>query len=358
MNQQNVPADPEYDALLDQSLAFAIEQGDIVNFRLLFMPSSPFRPDSPEDASDSKYNYLFPDSDSGQRYPEALAWVHKPDIAAFVRAQLDRKGPPKLPWQLVKVLGDNAVRLGKYTAAAQAYELLRIRRRMQDIILDQADEHLREHDIAAAVNGYRIALGLQYDYGAFPEPLPAVPDYQERAPALHMTYPATQEQTLSLQSDEVLCKTALTYLLPFSEFASRFQQIPPEVILPFTVALVRILDVDWEAFATAFRQSLAITAQYEDLFVRINAYSTEILEVLEEKLIDDSNLEELRKIPEILAGSSGEHWEWWQYLKHLAYHHPGAALFVSRQRLSAKEEIVVPRVRLDSELARSLGLIG
>ena len=46
-----------------------------------------------------------------------------------------------------------------------------------------------------------IALGLQYDYAAFPEPLPAVPDYQERAPALHSVYPASTEQTLSLQED-------------------------------------------------------------------------------------------------------------------------------------------------------------
>ena len=148
----------------------------------------------------------------------------RPEIRAYVREQLQRKGPPRLPWQLVLALGDNALRLGKYTAAAQAYELLRIRRRIQEMALDKADERLRQGDIAAAVRGYYIALGLQYDYGAFPEPLPAVPDYHERAPAMHANYPVTTEQTLAWQQDEALCRMALRYLLPYAEFTGRFEE--------------------------------------------------------------------------------------------------------------------------------------
>ena len=358
MTQQTAPAANSYDALLDMALAHAVAEGDIVNFRFLFMPASPFRDDSPEDASTPKYDYLFPESEDAPQFPEALALAHDPEIGRFVREQLARKGPPRLPWQLVLALADNALRLGKYTAAAQAYELLRIRRRMQDLTLDKADEQLRRGDVDASVRGYCLALGLHFDYSAFPEPLPAVQEYQERAPALHSVYPASPEQTLALQEDNALCKTALNYLMPHGEFSSRFQQLDAELLVPFTAALIRSLDRDWDAFADAFKEARDVARTHQALFDRLNGYSAEVLEVLAENLVEDAGHEDLRRIPEILSRTHIDKGEWWQYLKALAYHHPGAALFVARQRLSAKEEILVPRFREDSRLALALGLTG
>jgi len=356
-NPPETPAQ-DYEALLDECLAYAVAEGDIVNFRLLFMPASPFRKDSPEDASTPKYDYLFPETTDTPRYREALSLIQQEDISRFIREQLDRKGPPKLPWQAVLALGDNAARLGKYTAAAQAYELLRVRRRIQDIVLDKADERLNRGEIAAAVRGYTIALGLQYDYAAFPEPLPAVPDYQERAPALHSVYPASTEQTLSLQEDAVLCKAALNYLLPYAEFSGRLEQAAPETRIQFTAALIRGLDHDWAAFAEVFRKAAQLTANYQPVFDKLNAFRPDIIEVLAEPPLDPAILPELRTIPQMLSRASAANHEWWHYIKTMAYHHPGAALFVSRQRLSATEEIVVPRIRPDSALAKALELAG
>ena len=48
--------------------------------------------------------------------------------------------------------------------------------------------------------------------------------------------------------------------------------------------------------------------------------------------------------------------EWWQYLKDMAYAHPASALFVARQAVSHDTEIIMPRYRADSQLARRLGL--
>ncbi len=357
MNDRGPSPERDYDALLDESLAYAVAEGDIVNFKLLFVPASPFREDSPEDASTPKYDYLFPDNEAEPRFQAALRLVKTPETAAFVREQLGRKGPPRLPWQLVLALGDNAARLGKYTSAAQAYELLRIRRRLQDMTLDKADARLTQGDIAAAVRGYRIALGLQYDYGAFPEPLPAVPDYHERAPGLHTVYPVTTEQVLAMREDNALCGIALQFLLPFGEFSGRFEQVAPETLLSFTAALIRALDQDWQEFVITFKKVLELTTAHEALFSKLNAFSAEALEVLSEELVNTELLSELRRISGLLAGVHGESHEWWYYIKAMAYHHPGAALFVSRQRLSAKEEIVIPRVRQDSRLAQELGLL-
>ena len=347
-----------YEDLLEEALAHAIAEGDIVNFRLIFMPSSPFRPDSPEDASTAKYDYLFSESPEAQQYREALALVRESTMAAYVREELDRKGPPRLPWQLVLALGDNATRLGKYTAASQAYELLRIRRRMQDLTLEEADAALAGGNIRRAVQGYRIALGLQYDYSAFPEPLPAVPDYQERAPALHMVYPASPEQTLALQGDEKLCRVGLGYLMPFNEFTSRFQQIPEDKLIDFTAGVIRTFDQTWEKFVTAFREALQRANACEAIFAKLNTYSAEALEVLSEDIVDAQHREDLRHISTALVEGSDLQWEWWQYVKTLAYHHPGAALFVTRQRISAKEEILIPKCGENSRLAHALGLIG
>ncbi|MCF6286396.1 MAG: hypothetical protein L3K26_14570 [Candidatus Hydrogenedentes bacterium] len=170
---------------IDQCLARAVAEGDIVDFRFLFLSYSPLRDDSPEDITAEKYTYLNPHGETDRRFSEALQAVQKPDVQEHVNAQLKKKGPAQLPASLVTLLGDNAVELGKYKAAAQAYELLRIRGRMQKAFLDQADEALDKDDIKTAVRGYRIAVGLDYDYAAFPEPMPAPPNYRSKAQILH-----------------------------------------------------------------------------------------------------------------------------------------------------------------------------
>lgn len=347
--------DIDYD-LLNRCLAHAISEGDIVNFRFLFMPASPFRLDSPEDIHTSKYAYLLPENESSTRYQAALELTQNPEISRYVREQLAKAGPPQLPWRLVLALADNAVRLGKYTMASQAYELLRIRRRMQGLLLDQADARLRSGAMAAAVRGYLIASGLDYDYGAFPEPLPSVPNYQERALALHGVYPAGPEQSLATQPDAVTTKTALRFLLQNPDFSQRFEEQAADRVISFVAALIRGIDAHWEDFSARYGQAHAIVERHAELLGRINSYSPEALELLYEQLLDSEQMQELKQVPSILCGADCHDMEWWQILKTLAYHHPGAVLFVARQRLSAREEIIVPRCRKDSALAQALGL--
>lgn len=350
------PKYTDYDALLGAALANAIAEGDYVNFRLIFAPASPFRLDSPEDATTPKYQYLFPENENSPRYQAAVRLVQSPPIKRYVKEQLQRSGPPRLPWQLLLALADNALCLGKFTLASQAYELLRIRRRMQDLFLEEADERLRADNLSGAVKGYLIGLGLQFDYGAFPEPLPAVPDYQERAPGLHTVYTGVTEDALGMQEDVSLCKSILGYLMPFPEFKERVQKFLPDQLIPFTAALIRGMDPNWDTFATDFRKTMHVASRYTPLFTQINSYSLEALEVLAEELVQDKELEELRHLSETLTGLSGGLYEWWRYISALAYAHPAAPFFVVRQRISAHKEIIVPCCRQDSTLSHLLGL--
>ena len=341
---------------LDKCLAHAIAQGDIVNFRLLFMPASPFRSRSSEDVHTEKYAYLMPDDEQSSPYTEALQLVRQPILSRYVREQMEKEGPPQLPWELVLALADNALRLGKPTVASQAYELLRIRRRMQQLALDQTDRQLERNNLPAAVRGCRIAAGLDYDYAAFPEPLPTVPNYQESALTLHGIYPATPDQSLALQPDAVVLKTALNFLLVNPTISQRFDDKPETVLVSFVAALIRDMDEHWDAFAARYREAYAIVQRHDALLERINTYTPEALELLFEQLLDSEQMQELKRIPAILCEETTQDWEWWQTLKVLVYRHPGAAVFVARQRLSAREEIVVPRFHPDSALARELGL--
>ncbi|NLN92644.1 MAG: hypothetical protein GX130_04940 [Candidatus Hydrogenedens sp.] len=342
------------DALLDRCLAAAIATGDIVNLRFLFMPASPFRPDSSEDISQSKYAYLLPKEEKGEM-DEALQLVRQPEISRLVRAQLAKKGPPQLPWELLQSLADQALKCGKYTAASQAYELLRTRRRMQEIFLDQADAALDGAAFYEAAQGYTIASGLQYDYAAFPEALPAVLNYQEKALSLHRAYPPTTEE--SETDDSALCRSILQFLMQGAEFLQRLEGRDGEVLVQFTAQVIRCLDPQWEHFVSAFHESLAIIKAYETLFTRINSYTQEALEVLMEEIFTDEQKEELRRIAPLFAPGAPEGEEWWLTMRTLAYHHPGSVLFVRRQRLSATEEILIPECPRDSQLARLLNLV-
>lgn len=342
--------------VIDNCFANVIAEGDIVNFRFLFMPASPLRLDSPEDIMSSKYEYLFPEDEDNPRYQVALRLVQHSWVSRYIQTQLEKKGPPQLPWELVMALADNAVSLGKYTAASQAYELLRIRRRMQEMLLDKADALLQQGNIEAAVQGYIIAAGLDYDYAAFPEPLPAVPNFQERALRLHGSYQNNPKNLPAMQDEEVLVSTALNYLLANPELAQRLRELSVSSKIDFLALLVCRMDDAWGEFTKRYRQAMAVTKRYQPLLEKINSYSPDALDVLSEPILDDSQRAELREIPSMLMGISGKDWEWWQCVKTLSYHHPAAGLFIARQRLSSKEEVVIPVCNPDSALVRALNL--
>ncbi len=116
------------------------------------------------------------------------------------------------------------------------------------------------------------------------------------------------------------------------------------------------MDEHWDIFAARYREAHEIVRRHDVLLERINAYAPEALELHFEQLLDSEQMQELKHIPTLLCGEAAEDWEWWQVMKTLVYRHPGAAAFVARQRLSAKEEIIVPRFHPDSIIARALGL--
>ncbi|HPO16114.1 MAG TPA: hypothetical protein PLI09_21945, partial [Candidatus Hydrogenedentes bacterium] len=253
---------PVPQATIDACLANVVAEGDVVNFRFLFFPYSPIRDDSTENIDSPKYAYLFPEDVDTPRFREALGLVKNVEIRSHVKAQLQKKGPAQLPSELLLALADNAVRLGKYTSAAQAYELLRIRRRMQDEFFAQADTALDDNNIPLAVQGYLIATGLTYDYAAFPEPLPAVPNYQVRALMLHAEYPRRPEDCVALQPPEVHTQLALSYLLLDAEAAARLETRPMEQKLTFLERLVYQRDPEWKTFVERYKAACALVEQF------------------------------------------------------------------------------------------------
>lgn len=356
MSQDTLQKPAVSQSVIDACLAHAVAEGDIVNFRFLFMPASPVRPDSMEDIDTPKYAYLFPEDETAPRYQQALELVQRPELAHYMQEQLKKNGPPQLPWQLVLALADNAVHLGKFTAASQAYELLRIRRRMQEMLLDKADAAVQQQRIADGVQGYVIANRLDYDYAAFPEPLPAVPNYQERALRLHSVYQHGAKNVLAMQEDNAIVSAALNYLFANPELAQRIKQLPDEHNVEFVVRLIRSMDENWDSFAERYRQAAQVVARHRALIDKINTYSPEALDLLFEQLLDTEQMADLKEVPALLLGDTETGREWWQVIKTLSYHHPAAALFVFRQRLSAKDEVIIPLCNQDSILARTLNL--
>ena len=342
------------------ALAKAVYEGDIVNFRLFFMPFSPARKNSPERFETPKYQYLLPDEEMRERHEfrECRSLVAERETLGHIRKELDADRPPQLPSELLLELGDNAVRTGKYSSAAQAYELLRVRARMQTEFFNQADSALEQRDIRKAVRGYRIATALGYDYAAFPEPLPVIPDFQTRALLLHAEYPATPEDSIGMRDTKPLLDTALAYLLLSGEAASRLQDRPIEVLLDFLKELVRRRDPEWKVFVERYREACALMRAFAQRMVHAadetghsgGASAAGLAEEIEKALGDDP-----RRITACLLGRTIENGEWWQYLKELAYEHPAAALWVARQAVGDLE-ILVPRHRADSPVALALGL--
>lgn len=335
------------------AFAKSVAEGDIVNFRLLFASFSPARSDSTETFALSKYAYLLP-QDEQVRQPEFAAareLVRSPETWAHIERELNAKRPAQLPAELVMRLADNAVREGKWTSAAQAYELLRIRRRMKDEFIRQGLAALEEGKIREAVRGLRIGAGLAYDYAAFPEPLPMVPQYQTRALMLHALYPMRQEDCLALYDPDRHVQVALDYLLFDGDTAGRVREIPLEQRVALVKELIRQTDPHWEQFVSRYSEACRHTQEIGQRLREVGRHEAATLK----DEIEEQQAREPWDITRALLGRDVPGGEWWQYLKELAYEHPAAILFISRQVIG-EHEILMPRLRAGSPLATALGL--
>ncbi len=340
--------------MITACFAKAVADGDIVNFKFLFVPNSPMRVESSEDILTTKYNYLRPTDTGGVLYKNALELVSSAKIRAHIDAQLAKKGPAQYPAELLVMLGDNAVRLGKYGAASQVYELLRIRRRMREEFLDGADDALAQGDIKTAVRGYIIGAGLDYDYAAFPEPLPQLPDFQSKALALHADYPKRPEDSIGLQAPEQHLRVGLDYLLADAELTARLDGHSLETRVAFFKELVMQRDPAWGEFVKRYKETCAILIEYGQRLERQKSENGKA--TLADELAEAQAAAEPRKVPSSLLGREIEDGAWWQYLKELAYQHPAAALFVARQAVTPDLEIIMPRYAAGSPLVVALGL--
>lgn len=340
--------------VINRCLAKAVAEGDIVNLRFLFISYSPLREGSTEDIASPKYAYLVPESAESDAFREALEAVKRPHAQEHIKQQLDKKGPPQLPAPLVTLLADNAVRLGKYKSAAQAYELLRIRARMQEAYLDEADALLATGDLATAVRGYRIAVGLDYDYAAFPEPMPTSTNYQSRSQLLHADYPRRPEDAVALQHPEIHVNVALGYLLLNPKIAARLEGQPLETRLKFLVELVRQLDPRWDEFTARYKEACGLVAA---IGARLERQANRAEQVgLAEEIKAQQAEDNPADIPRVLLGRALPDGAWWSYVKELAYEHPASVLFVVRQFVTKDLEIVMPRYVKDSPVITALGL--
>lgn len=209
-----------------------------------------------------KYNGIpRPEGSPGVLYKNALDLVSSAEMRAHVKTQYEKKGPAQLPAPMLMMLADNAVRLGKYSAAAQAYELLRIRRRMREEYLDVADEALDAGDIKTGVRGYIIGAGLDYDYASFPEPLPLVPDYQTKALTLHADYPQRVEDSVALQAPEQHLRIALDYLLIDASSPRAWPSVPSRCAWRLG-QLVRQRDAGWPDFVKRYREACSHVLEF------------------------------------------------------------------------------------------------
>ena len=344
------------ESTLARAFAAAVATGDLVNFRLLLSSFSPGRPDSLEALEDAKYAYLLPgeELERSPQFAGALDAVRQPEVWKHVLGELQARRPAQLPSSLVILLADNAVRAKKYTAAAQAYEMIRIRRRMQEEFLSQGDSALAQDEIARAVRAYLVAVGLDYDYAAFPEPLPRVPNFQKEALTIHGKPPTSAEDIVALQDEEAHCNSLLEFLLGSPEAATRLRTEPLTKRLRFLKELVNQGDPNWDEFAARFREACVKTEAIAERMRTTYSESGNGADTLKEEIEEQHN-EDLDAIPAHLLGRAIEGGEWWQYVKEIAYEHPAGALFISRQRIG-DHEIVIPRLRADSSVPATLGL--
>lgn len=340
---------PADQATIDACLAYAVAEGDLVNFRFCFIAYSPLREVSSEDIHNPRYGYLLPQDENNDRYTRALSLVQNPEIQEHVKSQLITPGAMQLPWEPLLMLADNAVALGKYTTAAQAYEQLRIREKMRTLFIEQADAALDQGNIERGVLGYRIASGLTYDYSAFPEPLPAAPTYASKALVLHSVYPQKVEDCVALLPQDQHIRVALEYLLLDSTLAARLEEKPLDLKIKFLAMLVSQIDPEWSAFVDKFKATCALVQESEGKLQRGDAEKDDEVSTAEYAL-------DPKRIPETLLGREIPGGDWWQYLKELAYKHPASALFLTRQMVSQDLEIVMPRLLHGSAVVEALDL--
>jgi hypothetical protein len=347
-----VDADPE---LVANAVAKAVAEGDIVGFKAVFSPFSPARDYTAEDFASPKYRFMLVDDHEAQSpaFQAALDCVRQDDVWDHIQGELKEERPPCLPAKPLMLLADNAIALGKYTAASQAYELLRVREGIQDAFFEEADRLLAEDQIERAVKGYDIAASLNYDYAGFPDPLPSVNDFQTRALMLHGEYPRRPQDCVAALPPEPFVRVAIGYLLNDGQAAERLENQPLERRLTFLYCLIHRRDPDWSAFTERFAESCRVI---EEFIAAITISKTDddgrpsLQDEVEVLQAGDPHV-----IPAKLLGRELPDGEWWQYLKELAVKHPAAPLFVARQLLGEKE-ILVPRLPSKSPIPAALGL--
>lgn len=354
-SQEKTPVTQE---AIDGVVARAVAEGDMVNLAFAFSPNSPLRDVSPEVLDTPKYAYLRATPEARTpAFEEALRLASRADIQAHHREQLSSKRPAQLHAELVLALADNAVRLHKYTVAGQAYEKLRIREKMRDLFASEADRALDAGDTDKAAHGYRIATGLSYDYAAFPEPMPLVPNYQARALMLHAIYPRRSEDCVAMLPPQQQMQVALEYFLLDPALAARLLNKPLDLLADFLAALVRLRDPQWDAFAKRYREACD---QVNRLAERLKEQEQQAQQsgngTLQAEIAAQETGFRPEEVPAMLLGRGIERGEWWQYLKDLAYQHPAAVLFVARQVISKDQEILLPRYFSGGPLGKKLGL--
>jgi hypothetical protein len=321
---------------------------------MVFAPFSPARDYTSEDFGSIKYRHLLVDEAmaSTSAYKTALESVQNKSTWDHIQRELQESRPPCLPSDLLMQMADNAVRLGKYTAAAQGYEVLRIRERMQVSFADEADRLLTSGEIDLAVKGYDIAASLSYNYAGFPEPHPLGNDYQTRALMLHGEYPRHPEDCVAALPAERFLATAFEYLLNDRELSKRLIQHPLDVQVGFLNALIRRGDPTWDEFAQRFSKACTILKRFAA------AVASEVGDKRRLSIQNELDVEQAGdpwELPVALLGRELEDAQWWQYLKELAVKHPAAPLFIARQ-LMGGVEVLVPRFSPKSEIPAALGL--
>ncbi len=352
-NLQPKPADPE---LLGKMVAKAVADGDLVNLHQIFAPLSPARAETLESIEDAKYAYLRPTEEEEREaaFQKAHLLVRKDAIWQHIQTELEAKRPPRLPWELVMMLGDRAMKLGKPSSAAQAYELLRVRESIKEECYRLAEEALTAGSHAKAAAACLAGLGLEYDYAAFPEPAPATPDFARRALMLHAETPRRPEDSVAFLPPEEFVSTGLTYLFDNPELEERLHGYTLEQRAALFCELVRQRDPEWDAFVEDYRRALAeiqrIDGKLRDLAQQSGGEVQGVMEDMLEEIGEDP-----RSVPEALLGRAIPDGEWWQYLKELVGRHPPAALFVGRMR-AGRSEIITPRLRPDNPVLERLGL--
>lgn len=347
-----VAADPETTAT---SLAKAVAEGDIVNFRMIFAPFSPARDYTSEDFASSKYQHLLADDEIAgtAEYTEALRAVKDDGTWNHIQSELSESRPPCLASGLLMLLADNALRRGKHSAAAQAYEMLRIREEMQSEFAAEANRLLEAGEIERAVKGFDIAAGLNYDYAGFPDPLPLVNDYQTRALMLHGEYPPRPQDCVAAMPAERFVEIAFNYLLNDRGLAKQLLEHTLENQLAFLYALIHLRDPEWDEFATRFKEACALLERFAGTLVPGAAGNNGKPSLQNE--VDAEQAGDPWVLPVALLGRELEDAQWWQYLKELAVKHPAAPLFIARQ-LMGEVEILAPRLSADSPIPKALGL--